>query len=101
MNLGIHLIKNPAGTYCFRGTVPVFLIYVNKDGSELSAEEAIEVARANYPAMLAKSRVFEHPADALELADKFGIHVNSIDKDAEAELRADGYMDEKDYGDRG
>ncbi len=101
MNLGLHLILNPAGTYSFKGSVPVQLSWVNKDGSFLSIEESIEVARANYPAMLAKSRVFELAADALEAAEKLGAHVDSIDEVAEAELAALGLLDEKDYGDRG
>jgi len=101
MNLGIHLILNPAGTYSFKGTIPVTLGWVNKDGTELTNEQATEVARSNYPAMLAKSRVFQHPEDALEAAEKMGITITSIDNIAEAELAAQGLLDEKDYGDRG
>lgn len=101
MNLGIHLIKNPAGTYSFKGTIPVVLGWVNKDGSELTEDEAKEVARSNYPAMLAKSRVFEYPEDAIAAATVLSVHINSIDEDAEAELAANGLLDEKDYGDRG
>lgn len=101
MNLGIHLILNPAGTYSFKGTIPVQLGWVNKDGSLLTIEEAVEVARSNYPAMLAKARVFKYPDEALEAAEKLGVHVDSIDEVAEAELAGLGLLDEKDYGDRG
>jgi len=99
--LGVHLILNPAGTYSFKGTIPVQLAWINKDGTELTNEQAAEVARANYPAMLAKTRVFQHPEDALEAAKKYKIGITSIDNVAEAELAAQGLLDEKDYGDRG
>lgn len=99
--LGLHLMKNPAGNFSFVGRIPVTLAWLNKDGSELTPTEAMEVVRANYPAMLAKARVFEHPADAIEAAEKLGVFIDSIDEESEAILAIDGYLDEKDYGDRG
>ena len=95
--LGLHLIKNPAGTFSFKGRVPVTLAWLNKDGSELSLDEAWHVSKANYPAMLAKTRVFESAADALDAAEKLGVLIDSIDEDAEAELHALGLLDDKDY----
>lgn len=99
--LGLHLTTNPTGNFSFKGRVPVNLAWVNKDGSILNALEAKDVATANYPAMLAKTRVFNHPADALDAAEKLNVFVDSIDENAKAILATDGYLDEKDYGDRG
>jgi len=73
--MGLHLMKNPKGTYHFVGTVPVKLGWVNKDGSELSDEEADKVVSANNPAMLAKTRVFKNENDAKKAAKKLKVKI--------------------------
>ncbi len=73
MTLGIHLMKNPAGTFSFVGSIPVQLVWLNKDGSELTDPQAKQVARANTPAMLAKTRVFPTIAEAITVAGHYGI----------------------------
>ena len=77
-DFGIHLGKNPAGTYSFDGTVPVKLTALNKDGSELSDEEADKVSKASNPGMISKVRVFKLAKDAFKAADKLGIKKSQI-----------------------
>jgi len=72
-DFGVHLIKNPKGTWSFKGSIPVELGWVNKDGSELTPEQAKEVARSNQPALLAKTRVFKTPAEARKMATKYKV----------------------------
>lgn len=76
--MGIHLMKNPAGTWSFTGTIPVELGWLNKDGSELNPKQAKEVARANMPAMLAKTRVFKTSKEAIKVAKKYGYKEKDI-----------------------
>ena len=75
---GLHLMKNPAGTYSFVGSVPVQLSWLSKAGKELTDIEAKEVGQANIPAMLAKTRVFKTPKEAFALAKKYGIKRKDI-----------------------
>lgn len=75
---GLHLMKNPAGTYSFVGSVPVELGWLSKSGKELTPDEAKEVARANMPAMLAKTRVFKTPQEAFKVAKKYGYKEKDI-----------------------
>ena len=78
--LGVHIIKNPKGTFSFKGTIPVELGWVNKDGSEMNPEQAKEVARANNPAMIAKARVFKTSKEASKAAKKYKTGVTSVDE---------------------
>lgn len=78
MKFQLTLIKNPAGTYSFVGSVPVKLGMCNKDGSMLTDSQAEQVARANCPALIAKSRAFKTPKDAFRAAVKLGIKVSEI-----------------------
>lgn len=78
--LGVHITKNPKGTFSFKGTIPVELGWVNKDGSELNPEQAKEVARANNPAMIAKARVFKTSKEAVKAAKKYKTGVTSVDE---------------------
>lgn len=73
MNLGIHLSKNPAGTYSFSGTVPVRLARTNKDGSRLNDEEVRLVSQSCMPALHSKCRVWDSKEDALRAAEYEGI----------------------------
>lgn len=75
----LSLIKNPAGTYHFVGSVPVKLGWMNKDGSELSDKEAKELVKSSSPGMLGKSRVFKTSKEALAFAKKMGIKAKDID----------------------
>jgi len=79
-NFGVHVIKNPAGTFSFVGSVPANLVMMNKDGSELSKEQADKVAKASNPGMLAKSRVFKTMADAEKAASKMGVKISKQKK---------------------
>ena len=54
-----HIIQYPSGRWGFVGHVAVKLGWVNKDGSELTDEQAKRLASASNPAMLARSRSFE------------------------------------------
>ena len=75
----ITLMKAPTGVYVFSGFhIPVQLTFVNKDGSELSDEEATAVARANIPAMLAKSRSYKSIKDAMKDAKKYGYKESEV-----------------------
>ena len=76
--LGLHLMKNPAGTYSFVGSVPVALGWLSKSGKELTPEEAKEVSMANMPAMLAKTRIFKTPQEAFKVAKKYGYKEKDI-----------------------
>lgn len=77
-DFGIHLGKNPAGTYSFSGSIPVKLGALNKDGSELSDEQADEVAKASNPGMISRVRVFKMAKDAFKAAEKLGIKKSQI-----------------------
>jgi hypothetical protein len=95
--LGVHILKNPKGTYSFKGTVPVELAWVNKDGSELNTEQAKEVARANNPAMIAKARVFRSSKEALKAAKKFKTGVTSVDEQINVDWKILEDPDEEEY----
>ncbi len=79
MSYGLHLMKNPAGSYSFVGSVPVFLGYKEKDGSPLTQETAAKLAHISSPALIAKSRVYQTPAEALQAADEIGVNVANRD----------------------
>jgi hypothetical protein len=77
MNLGLHIILNPAGTFSFVGNVPICLSYERKNGGMLSAKEADEMLQSNFPALTKKryglvSRVWEKRSDAIEEAVRIG-----------------------------
>ena len=75
----VHMIQYPTGRFGFAGwRVPVSLVWVNKDGSELTEQQQMEVARANTPAMLAKTRSFKTIKEAVQAAKKVGIRKNEI-----------------------
>jgi len=76
--LGLHVLKNPAGTYSFVGSVAVELGWLNKDGTPLTPKQAKEVARANNPGMIAKTRVFKTEKEAFKAAKKLGYKDNEI-----------------------
>lgn len=37
--LGLHVTKNPAGTWSFVGTVPICLLYFRRDGQPLTEDD--------------------------------------------------------------
>lgn len=76
---GVHLMKNPAGTFSFCGTVPVRLARVLKDGSPIvTDEDAKAIADASNPAWISKCRVWSCPSQALEAAQSLGIRTCEI-----------------------
>jgi hypothetical protein len=42
--MGLHLLKNPAGTWSFVGSVPYSLAYERLDGQPVTEEEARKIA---------------------------------------------------------
>jgi hypothetical protein len=42
--MGLHVFKNPAGTWSFVGSVPYSLSYVRHDGAPVTEEEARKIA---------------------------------------------------------
>lgn len=79
MTFRLSVIKNPAGTFHFVGTVPLDLAMVNKDGSRLSPEEARRVAYHSNPGWISKTRVFRTVEEALQAAAELGISMEAID----------------------
>ena len=77
------LNKFPSGKWGFVGNVDVRLHFVAKDGSELTPEQAKEVAHASNPAMLAKTRVFSSPLEALQEAKRLHQKVTISPGDAD------------------
>jgi len=76
--MGLHLIINPIGTYSFVGSVPVYLGWTNKDGTELSTDQAIKLKYAQSPALIAKSRSFKTVQDAIDFASEQGFEIDSL-----------------------
>jgi hypothetical protein len=81
-NYQLTLIKNPAGTFSFVGTVPVKLGWLRKDGEMLTDDEVKQLARAQMPALLAQSRVFKTATMALHAADELGFPPIEVDTTA-------------------
>lgn len=76
--LGLHLMKNPKGTYSFVGSVPAELGYTEKDGSPLTSKTKKDLQHASNPSMIAKSRIFKTKDEAVLAAKKLGYSINSI-----------------------
>lgn len=72
MNLGLHLLENPNGTYSFVGSVPCELAYTTKAGNIVSAEEVTKqmMLPSNYRTI--KSRVFQTEFEAWNEAARLG-----------------------------
>ena len=80
MNLGLHVLKNPAGTYSFVGNVPICLSFERKNGEMLSAKEADEILNASMPAMIKKrydlvTRTWTTKQAAIKEANRFGYKI--------------------------
>lgn len=79
MKLGLHLIKNPSGTYSFVGSVPAELAYNNLES--LPREEFIEALRRD--TMLPgkyrryKEKSYSSAVAALMIARDLGYTVNN------------------------
>ena len=78
-NFGIHLMKNPAGTWSFVGSVPVELSYFMRDGSELGAEMIKKIQRHG-PGLFkgVGTRVFKTSKEAIKAAKKAGVKEKDI-----------------------
>lgn len=69
-NLGLHLIKNPAGTYSFAGRVPWNLGYIASDATEVKRQLMLPSAYRTI-----KCRVFTSIAGAIAVAKDLGYNV--------------------------
>lgn len=79
--LGLHLIKNPAGSFSFVGSVPCRLAYVTKAGDYVTDEEVEKNMRLPSSYRKIKSRVFSSIDEAMREAQRLGYNVNSITKE--------------------
>jgi hypothetical protein len=68
LNGALVLMKAPSGKWIFRGSVPVNLAYVMKDGSPLTAATKEQLRHASTPAMIARTRVWDSKEEALTSA---------------------------------
>ena len=72
---GLHVIKNPAGTYSFVGSVPSSLgNIVPANSSDIMALRAWE--NDNGELFVVKFPVFKNKKDAVNYASKYGYLVN-------------------------
>ena len=81
MNLGLHVIKNPNGTYSFVGRVPYELGFTHKDGRHLTKEDYSFVSdqlRLPSNARAIKTRVFQSNVAAAMIASELGYRVESF-----------------------
>ena len=81
MNLGLHIIKNPVGTYHFVGNVPIYLSFERKNGDDISPFEADSLMSSNYPGMVKKrygiqTKTWEKREDAIKEANELGYEVD-------------------------
>jgi len=72
MNLGLHLLENPNGTYSFVGSVPCELAYTTKAGNKVSPEEITSQMRLPSSYRTIKSRVFQSETEAWTEAVRLG-----------------------------
>lgn len=77
-NLGLHIIKNPSGSYSFVGRVPVELGFTTKAGNTVSPEEVESQLRLPASYRTIKSRSFSCIQDALREATRLGYSVEGI-----------------------
>ena len=77
MNLGIHVIKNPAGTYSFVGTLPATLGNIVKaDRAAIMGNRTLDERAPNGDIQMIKFPVFVTRADAIIYADERGFEVS-------------------------
>ena len=75
---GLHLIKNPAGTFSFVGDVPVELAWTTEDGGQPS-EEQVKIAVQFGPRFAkVKPRTWPTAEAALKEAEALGYTVASV-----------------------
>ena len=80
MDLGLHILHNPAGTYHFVGTVPICLSFERKNGEDVSPFEADRLLHSNYPEMVKKrygiqTKTWKTKIEAIKAADRLGYKV--------------------------
>ena len=69
-NMGLHIIKNPAGSYSFVGSVPMVLAYRNRaDGMPLSDDMAHKVSQFGPGLFKAQVRVVTYQTREEAIAD--------------------------------
>lgn len=69
---GLHLIKNPAGTFSFVGSVPLRLAYLSKAGDFVTGEEVERQMRLPASHRTIKSRTFLSRESAVAAAKLIG-----------------------------
>lgn len=75
---GLHLIKNPSGTYSFVGDVPAELAWTTEDGAPPS-EEQVKIAAQFGPRFArVKERAWPTAEEALKEAEALGYTVASV-----------------------
>ena len=75
---GLHIIKNPAGTYSFVGDVPAELAWTTQDG-EKPSEEQVKIAVQFGPRFArVKTRTWPTAEAALREAEALGYTVASV-----------------------
>jgi hypothetical protein len=72
VKLGLHLIKNPSGTFSFVGSVPCKLGFVTKSGNAVSDTEVESQLRLPASYRTIKSRVFQNADEAWAEAARLG-----------------------------
>jgi hypothetical protein len=76
MNYGIHVIKNPAGTYSFVGTLPADLgDVVTADRAAIYGNRTLDKRGPNNEIQMIKFPVFHSRANAILHADSRGYEV--------------------------
>lgn len=74
MNYPQNLVfQNPNKTWSFVGRVSVKLAWKNKDGTDLSDEQADELSTMSNPAMKYKVKVYQTKEAAIEAAKNLGV----------------------------
>ena len=72
-NLGLHVIKNPAGTYSYVGTIPVFLgDIVKADRAAIMGNRTLSQRGPNGEIQMVRFPVFKTRADAILHAESRG-----------------------------
>ena len=79
MNLGLHILHNPAGTYHFVGSVPIELSFYRKDGESLTPYdiEGIQQCGAGLFVKTIGRRTWKTQAEAKLAAESAGYKVAS------------------------
>lgn len=75
MNLGLHIIKNPSGTFSFVGRVPIKLAFETKEGFPVDQEFVDRQMRLPASYRSIKTKSWSTYDDALKTALDLGYEV--------------------------